>query len=144
MCFGGLRVRTTTDIILPTNMLLVGMPEPNTMRLMRGFVKKGKKEVEKEEKQKAKAEADLPDQIDLPALEAEFKEIISRVSDKLKKMKFGILDVETISAYEVEAYGEKSPLGDLAQVIIKNDTTAQITVYDPDMLNNVRKVAVYI
>ena len=104
------------------------------------FARKGKKEIEKEEKHKAREEAEVPETIDMAAVEQDYKEEVSKVSAKLAKMKFGVLSPEMIGAIPCHAYGEDSTIGELAQVTLKNDTTAMINVYDPGMLDEVKRV----
>ena len=103
-------------------------------------VKKSKKEVEKADKIKTRETAEIPETIDLHAMEEQYKSVVSGLGEILAKLKFGVLTPETVGDIQCQAYGEESSVSDLAQVTMKNDTTASITPYDTQMIDNVKKV----
>lgn len=115
--------------------------ETHPSKLTRSFAKKSKKEIEKEEKTKMKSEHEIPDQIDIQAIDQEFKDAATKVTQTIGKMKFGVLQPEMIGNIKIHAYGdsEATPLSELSQIILKNDTTAQVNIYDQSLIDNIRK-----
>ena len=109
--------------------------------ICRSFAKKGKKALEKEQKQDKKAQAEpiASKEIDFNPLEEELQVEIDGFGEYLTKMKFGRLTPEHFEGIPVQAYGEMCPMTDLCQIITKNATTVGLNIFDTDQVENIRR-----
>lgn len=136
--------RPFSAMVIPLNRTHLTTAAFSFPSLKRTFAKKGKKELEKEEKEKARSSSgvEIPKEIDLQVIETGYKEVIAKTTAALAKMKFGSLTPEMIGNLSVSAYGEDSPMSELSQITLKNDTTAMINIYDQGLFNNIKKVTI--
>ena len=107
----------------------------------RFFAKKGKKALEKEQKQEKKAQPGTPakQEIDLNPLEEELQTNVQQFEEFLSKMKFGRLTPEHFAGISCQAYGDLSPVTDLCQIITKNATTVALNVFDTELAEPIRR-----
>lgn len=67
-----------------------------------------------------------------------YQEVSKQFQDIVSKLKFGNLSPEQLEDLEVRAYGDVCLMIEVAQVIPKNDKSALLHIYDPDVLEDVK------
>ncbi|KAL4475586.1 hypothetical protein ABPG72_009275 [Tetrahymena utriculariae] len=103
--------------------------------------KVGKKKQEKLEKQKEKETRETPQgTIDLTPVEESMKGQLEHTKAELAKLKTGRLTPDLFEKLFVVAYGEKTPLTELCQMVSKAVTTVQLNIYDDALVGAIHKI----
>ncbi|EAS05165.2 ribosome-recycling factor (macronuclear) [Tetrahymena thermophila SB210] len=103
--------------------------------------KVGKKKQEKIEKQKEKETRETPQgTIDLTPVEETMKAQLDHTKAELAKLKTGRLTPDMFEKLSVVAYGEKTPLTELCQIVSKAVTTVQLNIYDDALVGAIHKI----
>lgn len=75
--------------------------------------------------------------INISATTNELKEVVEHFSKELKSLRTGKVSADIIGAVQIDAYGAKSQLNSMAQVIIEDAVSVKITPWDRSILQNV-------
>ncbi|KAL4430534.1 hypothetical protein ABPG74_005459 [Tetrahymena malaccensis] len=103
--------------------------------------KVSKKKQEKIEKQKEKETRETPQgTIDLTPVEESMKGQLDHTKAELAKLKTGRLTPDMFEKLSVVAYGEKTPLTELCQIVSKAVTTVQLNIYDDALVGAIHKI----
>lgn len=75
--------------------------------------------------------------INLSVTANELKEVVEYFNKELKSLRIGKVSAEIIGNVQVDAYGAKSQLNTVAQIIIEDAVSVKITPWDRSILQNV-------
>jgi hypothetical protein len=98
------------------------------------FAKISKKKEEKieksKEKEQARSKVSNSKEIDLEAMEKEFKNVANLAKTEMQSMKLGRMDPSIFSTIYVKVYNETTPVSELAQIVEKNINTCIVNPYN--------------
>lgn len=74
---------------------------------------------------------------DTNSVEKDMQAVLDRFKDELKKVRTGRAHPDMIADIKVEAYGQFSPLNQIANISVSGASLLQITPYDPKLIPNI-------